>query len=129
MPPLDLRRVDAAARRAVDHLGRRTMPAPYPPDPAALERAATDSRRAYAVVVNTCDGALELLRQAVKAERAARAAQEAAVEALRFCGGAAPSWEAIGRELGISGQAAHRRYSHLERPTAQRSIDGLEDAA
>lgn len=118
----NLARADRAARRAADLLGRRAMPPRYPADPEADFRARS-TREGGAVVVNTVDAVNELLQQAVDLERRGRDAQAAAIEALRHCGNASPSWEAIGRILGLSGQGAHKRYNHVEAPEAQVTID------
>lgn len=130
MPRNDPRRAHAAATRAAEHLNRRTMPAPYPAgDPVELYKARLTDRRARAihdadaVLVQMRDGTLELLRQAVAAERAAAAAQEAAICALRLLGYSSPSWTDIGAELGLTAQGAHKRYRHVEELERELTID------
>lgn len=126
---IDLRRADAAARDAATILGKRSMPAPYPHDPVAQAVDATahrGRRELDALLINTRDGAIRLLKDAVDLEEDARRAQTKAVEALRHIGGASLSWEQIGRLLGISGAGAHKRLRSVEGPVAQRTIDELE---
>lgn len=127
---LNLRRADDAARRAAEILGKRSMPAPYPHDPAEQAAAATRRRRGRAeldaICINTRDGTLALLRDAIRLQRAAENAQTAAVEALRHLGGHSLSWTDIGRELDLTAAGAHKRLRHVEAPLAQTSIDDLE---
>lgn len=118
---LDSRRLDRNVRLAAQLLERR-LPAVYPQN---LPERLAEARgiELNAALVNARDGALELLRDAVEAERDARAAQERAVEALRHAGAASPSWLQIGAELGIGAQGAHKRFRHVEAPPAQTTID------
>src|SRR5437868_3439441 len=98
---IDLRRADDAARRAAEILGKRSIPAPYPHDPAAQAQEALRRRGGRAeldaVLINTRDGCRKLLDDAVALERDAQKAQAAAVEALRCLGGQSLSWNEIGR--------------------------------
>jgi hypothetical protein len=130
MPRTDPRRAHAAALSASALLNRRTMPSTYPAgDPVELYSARLSSGRQHAtrdagaVLAGMRDGALDLLRQAVELERSAAAAQEAAVRALRLVGYASPSWAMIGAELGLTAQAAHKRYRHLEELDRELTID------
>lgn len=126
---IDLRRAHSAAEAARDALGKRQLPAPYPHDPAAQAAAAMEKRRRReydAVLINTRDGLVRLLDDAVELERQAQNAQARAVEGLRFLGAASLSWDQIGRILGISGAGAHKRLRSVAGPAAQRTIDDLE---
>lgn len=118
---LDPRRLDTAVHRAAQLLGRRTPPV-YPVNlPERLAEATGIDL--MAALVNARDGALELLRDAVKQQHDARRAQELAIEALRHAGAATPSWAEIGAELGLGAQGTHKRFRHVEDPPAQTTID------
>lgn len=128
MPRFDPVRVHAAVIRASTLLGKRRPPATYPEDfPRRLQGA--KGAELAATLVNARDAADSLLRDALDAEQRARAAQEAAIEALRHLGGMSPGWRAIGAVLGIGGQGAHKRFRHVEAPPAQTTIDDALQAA
>lgn len=127
MPQLDLERADRCARAAVERLGRKLPPA-YPANPIDAYRSLTGSAaaasRRLGIITRIVETAEQTLERAAVAELEARQAQELAVEALRSCGGASASWERIGELIGISGQAAHKRYRELAaRPRAELTID------
>lgn len=123
MPPLDLKRADSCARAAHERLGRK-LPPSYPANPIDAYRANLGSQRGWGIVTRVAEAAEQLLERAAVLELEARAAQELAVEALRSCGGASPSWDRIGTLIGISGQAAHKRYADVAaRPRAELTID------
>lgn len=128
MPQLDLERADRCTRAAADRL-RKSLPASYPATPLEQHRAAPTFERGAAIVARVAEGAEQLLALAVDREREAREAQELAIEALRACGSQAASWATIGDALGISAQAAHKRYAATaEAARAELTIEDLETA-
>lgn len=159
MPPnQDLERADRAARAACKLARAPKLPDGYPVDAIREElvnrwdttRGAYGEARALEVrgprpdwgrpqkarpahVIGRAlaDGAVELLVRAVELEADAKLAQERAIEAIRHAsiGGAYP-WSKIGELVGISAQAAFKRYRHLEDPepqtTIERELEALE---
>lgn len=119
--PPDAARVEDAVIRAAGLL-RRHLPPAFPRDLKDAEHAAASWRERAALDARAEQGAIELLDAAVQAERDARAAQEAAVEALRHLR-RPPSWVTIGERVGLSPQGAHKRFRDVERPLAQTTID------
>lgn len=128
MPPLNARRVAAAAKRAADATGRTASHARLEELPNALRLAAP--RDVPVDLGNARRAAETILADAVRREADARAAQEAAVEALRWLGGYAASWDDVGALVGMSGQGAHRRYRHVMDPPRELTItDALEGSS
>lgn len=151
MPLGDLERADRAIRRAAELLGRKLSPR-YP-GPSPHERAHRARRQVTrsvfpdkiaagelegpdeplsSIVIEELVGleAAELLEAAADLERRAGEAIGAAVEANRQAGRKVLSWPDVGAKLGISGQAAHKRYrGRAEGPEAQGRLEDLEEPA
>jgi hypothetical protein len=122
MPRLNLRRVERAGARAAKALGRK---APPPELVGAADRyaTATGTPRSWGTV-ELCRRELDaMLADSLELERGALEARRAAVEGLRCLGAASPSWDELGKLLGVSGQAAHKRYRDVEGPEPQLTID------
>lgn len=114
----DLSRADVAIRDAADRL-RLRLPSQYPTDPTAAYREQQEAEaavRSLAIVTRVHGTAVKVLQAAVEQERDARHAQEAAVVALRSLGDTSASWAQIGALLGVSAQAAHKRFRAVAEP-------------
>ncbi len=85
-----------------------------------LSAALADATPDLAGRLDTDPGAyLDLVRVAARAERQTQDLLRSAVEAARSAG---HSWEAIGSTLGVSRQAAQKRFAH------EASVESSEDA-
>lgn len=121
MPPLNARRVERAAKRAGDATGRTRHHAQLE---GLAERLHSATPRDLSVELGIARRDAEtILTAAVRLEAQARAAQEAAVEALRWLGAYSATWTELGELLGLSGQAVHKRYRHVMEPPAELTID------